>query len=123
MTFTKLIPNIFYSDISTGLNLFVNCLQFEIAYQEVDTENPFYVLKKDGLVIHLIQNKEFADKDRPELRLETDSIDTAYAEIRENYPELLHPNLRTVTLRPWNAKEFALMDQSGVCIVVQEWIK
>lgn len=121
MKFTKLIPNIFYTDISVGLNLFVNCLGFEIGYEDSKSEDPFYVIKKDDLVIHLIQNKEFAEKDRPEFRLETDSIETVYKSIREEYPELIHPNLNRITLRPWNCREFALLDQSGVCIVIQQW--
>lgn len=120
MKFTKLIPNIFYTDISVGLQLFVNCLQFEIVYNDLKAEDPFCIIKKDNLVIHLLQNEEFAKRDRPEIRLETESIEEAYETIFKSYPNLLHPNLNKVTERPWKTKEFALLDMSGVCVVVQE---
>ena len=38
----------------------------------------------------------------------------------ENDPPSLHPNLSKVTLRPWRAKEFALMDKQ-LGIVIQQW--
>lgn len=120
MKFTKLIPNVFYVDISVGLQLFINCLEFEIAYNDLKAEDPFCILKKDNLAIHLIQNKEFAMLDRPELRLETDSIETVYESVFKNYPNLLHPNLNKITERPWHTKEFALIDETGVCIVIQQ---
>jgi hypothetical protein len=120
MKFTKLIPNIFYSDISVGLQLFVNCLQFEIAYNDLKAEDPFCIVKKDNLAIHLLQNHEFAMRDRPEIRIETDDIEEAYETIFKSYPNLLHPNLNKVTERPWKTKEFAMLDESGVCVVIQQ---
>ena len=121
MKFTKLIPNIFYADIKVGLQLFVDCLGFTIVHSDPEGEQPFYVISKDNLAIHLIESAEFAAKDRPELRLEAANIDEAFAEISSKFPGLLHPNLKAVTLRPWNAKEFALRDSSGVCIVIFQW--
>lgn len=122
MKFNKLIPNIFYTDINVGLKTFVDCLQFEIGYDQRDSgEQPFCEMRKDHLCFHMIESREYAEKDRPELRLETDNIDEVYAHVSSKFPELLHPNLAKVTLRPWKAKEFALRDPSGVCIVIQEW--
>ena len=122
MKFTKLVPNVFYTDIKTGLKLFVECHGFAITYDDLNSGNPFCVVQKDGLALHLIQSEEFAAKDRPELRLETEDIETVYSHVKENFPELLHPNSKQVTLKPWKAKEFALLDESGVCLVVQEWM-
>jgi hypothetical protein len=121
MKFTKLCPNIFYTDIRIGLRLFVECLGFNITFEDPNAEHPFYAIERDNLAIHLIQDKEFADKDRPELRLVTPDINEAYTEIAQKFPDLLHPNLKKVTLRPWGAKEFALKDESDVCIIIQEW--
>lgn len=121
MHFTKLIPNIFYADIQIGLHLFHKCLQFNIAYTELESAHPFCVLEKDGLTVHLIQNEEYALKDRPEIRLVTDDIDAVYAQIKQHDADLLHPNLATITDRPWGAKEFALKDPSDVCVIIQQW--
>ncbi len=124
MNFTCLVPNVFYTDINIGIQMFVDCLGFTITYDDRSSSHqPFCVVASGNLKVHLVENIEFAAKDRPELRLETDDIDVVYQTISAGYPQLLHPNLSTVTLRPWNAKEFALVDASGVCIIIQQWIK
>jgi hypothetical protein len=123
MKFTKLVPNIFYSDIQVGVKLFVECLEFIISYDDLKSAEPFCVIEKDGLGIHLIQSKEFADKDRPEIRLETNNIEEVYKKIRLTHPELLHPNSKEIVLKPWGVREFALKDESDVCIIIQQWKK
>lgn len=120
MNFTKLVPNIFYKDINTGLKIFVDCLEFEIGHSELDAHQPFCVLEKDGLRINLFQNEEFAEKDHSEFRLVTENIEEVYERVSKNFPELLHPNLSVITLRPWNAKEFAVMDEQ-IGIIIQQW--
>ena len=121
MKFTKLVPNVFYEDINVGLDLFVNCLAFTIGYNDLESSNPCCVVDKDGLSVFLIQSKEFAEKDRPELRLHTTDIEAVYNKAKSTHPNLLHPNLNAISLRPWGAKEFALRDASGVCIIIQQW--
>ena len=120
MKFTKLVPNIFYADIKSGLKIFVDCLEFSIGHDELNSDQPFCVVEKDGLRVNLFQNKEYAEKDNPEFRLVTDDIEEVYKKVASKYPELLHPDLSKITLRPWGAKEFALMDeQSGS--IIQQW--
>ena len=121
MRFTKLVPNIFYVDIKDGLNLFVDCLEFNIGYSDFDSENPCCVVQKEALSLFLFQNKEFADKDRPEIRLHTDNIEDVFAKISRTHPHFLQPNLNTITLRPWGAREFALKDDTNVCVIIQQW--
>jgi hypothetical protein len=120
MHFTKLVPNIFYKDIRSGLKIFVDCLEFTIGHDELNTAHPFCVVEKDGLRVNLFQNKEYAAKDNPEFRLVTENIEEVYQNVSSKFPELLHPNLSKVTLRPWRAKEFALMDEQ-IGIVIQQW--
>ena len=121
MHFTKLIPNIFYENIQDGLNLFVDCLEFSIGYSDLDSDSPCCIVQKEALSVFLFQNKEFADKDRPEIRLHTDNIEEAFAKISRTHPQFLHPNLNTITLRPWGAKEFALKDNTDICVIIQQW--
>ncbi len=122
MNFSKLVPNIFYSDIHDGIHLFRDCLEFEIAYDDTQAKTPFCVLAKGDLRINLFENKELAEEHHPEFRLVTDNIQEVYDKISSTHPEILHPNLSQVTKRPWGAKEFAIMDcQLGV--VIQEWPK
>src|SRR5438874_2124829 len=111
MTFKTLTPNVFYADIKVGLNLFVDCLQFKVTYDDLASEEqPSCIVEKDGLKVFLIQSEEFALKDRPELRLETDDIEEVFDAVVKSHPELLHPNSKEVSLKPWKAKEFALRD-------------
>ena len=108
MKFAKLVPNVFYTDINVGLKLFVECLEFKIGYDDLKSDEPFCVIEKDGIAIHLIQSKEFAEKDRPEMRLETENIEEVYYKVSTKFPELLHPNSKELSLKPWGVKEFAL---------------
>lgn len=120
MNFTKLVPSIFYKDLADAKKLFVDCLQFTITHEELTIANPYCVLGKDGIGLMAFQDEKLAKEHHPELRLVTNSIDEVYARISEFYPELLHPNLDKVTLRPWGAKEFAIMDMQ-LGIRFQQW--
>ena len=120
MNFTKLVPNIFYVDIQSGIKTFVDCLEFKIGHNEIETASPFCVVEKDGLRVNLFQNEELANKDNPEFRLVTANIEEAYQSVSQKFPELLHPNLSKITLRPWGAKEFAIID-GQIGIVIQQW--
>ena len=68
----------------------------------------------------LFQDKQLAQEHYPELRIETESIEEVYAQVSASHPQLLHPNLNQVTLRPWGAKEFAILDKQ-VGIRFQQW--
>jgi len=120
MHFSKLVPSIFYTDIQIGIKTFVACLQFTIGHDEIDTENPFCVVNKDGLSIMLFQNAAYAEKEKPLYRLVTSDIEDVYTRIATHFPEMLHPNLAVVTLRPWGAREFAVLD-GQIGIVFQQW--
>ena len=118
MKFSKLVSNIFYTDIKIGLNLFIDCLEFTIGYNNLEPENHSCIVEKDGLEIFITQSKEFAEKDRPELRLQTDNIDEVFNKVESKYSTLLHPNSKSISLKPRGAKKFALLDKSGVCIII-----
>lgn len=121
MEFTKVVPNVFYADIQAGLELFMDCLGFDFGFNDLSSHAPCCVVEKGNLAFFLFENKEYADKDRPEFRLHTHNIEEAYQKISQSHPHLLHPNLNKVTLRPWGAREFALKDASDVCIIIQQW--
>ena len=120
MSFTRLVPNVYYQDIGDGLKLFVDCLGFRIGHEELKSKNPFCVIEKDGLQIYLFQHEELAKQHNPEFRFQTNAIDSIYQAVSSSHSDYLHPNLSNVTLRPWGAKEFALRDHQ-VCIIVQQW--
>lgn len=113
----RLIPKVFYADIKVGLDLFVRCLGFELLYQDPSIS----VLGRNGAKVYLMQNAELAALDRPELAIETDNIAEIFAEIQARAPEMLHPNSKTVQLKPWGAQEFAVLDSSKVCVVFRQW--
>jgi hypothetical protein len=78
------------------------------------------VIQKDGLSILLFQNEELARQFSPEYRLVTNNIEEVYARVSSGFPELLHPNLSSITLRPWGAREFALVD-GQIGVIFQQW--
>jgi hypothetical protein len=120
MNFSKLVPSVFYIDISDGLKLFVDCLQFSMEHQDLVASQPYCVLEKNGIRIMIFQDEQLAKEHYPELRLETDNIEEVYAKISASHPHLLHPNLNKVTLRPWGAREFAISDKQ-LGIRFQQW--
>ena len=120
MNFTKLIPSVFYCQLSDGLKLFVDCLKFTIEHQDLKASQPYCVLSKDGITVMVFQDEKLAKEHFPELRIVTKNIDVVFEIISESHPELLHPNLNNVTLRPWGAKEFAILDKQ-VGIRFQQW--
>jgi hypothetical protein len=115
--FTALIPKVFYADIEVGLDLFVDGIGMDVGYRDED----LVVLSRDNAKLYLVQDAEYAAKDRPELGIETDDIDAVYADISARRPDLLHPNLNRVTRREWGAREFAVLDSTTVCVVFRDW--
>jgi hypothetical protein len=120
MNFEKLVPNVYYVNITDGLKMFVDSLEFTIGHNEIKSSQPFCVLNKDGLSIYLFEDALLAKEHNPEFRLVTKNIEEVYEKICKSHVEFLHPNLKEVTLRPWGAKEFVVRDQQ-VCIIIQQW--
>jgi hypothetical protein len=120
MTFSKLVPSVFYTHLSDGLAMFVDCLQFSIQHKDVHTSQPYCVLHKDGISIMLFQDEQLAKEHNPELRIVTNNIEEVYIQVSTSHPHLLHPNLNKITLRPWGAKEFAIADNQ-LGIRFQQW--
>lgn len=113
----RLIPKVFFDHMDEGLDLFVDGLGFEVLYQD----DSLAVVAKDGAKAYIVESSEYAAKDRPEVAIETDTIDEIFAKVSTRRPELLHPNLPQVTKRPWGALEFSLLDKTGVCVVFRQW--
>lgn len=112
-----LIPKVFYDRLEEGLDLFVNCLGFQVKYQD----DVLAVVEREGAKAYIVASTEYAAKDRPELGIDTDNIEELYTEISARRPEMLHPNSRVIEKKPWGSKEFAVLDKSTVCVVFREW--
>lgn len=117
--FKNLIPKIFYDRLQDGIDFFVAGLGFELLHLDDDLA----VVARDGAKAYLVESPVFAAKDRPELCIETDDVDAIHAEVSARAPQLLHPNGRTVQAKPWGSREFAVLDETSVCVVFREWPK
>ncbi len=115
--FKNLIPKIFYDHLQDGLTFFVDGLGFKVLYQD----ETLAVVARDGAKAYLVESPEYAAKDRPELGIETEHIDEIYQEMATRSPQLLHPNANRVALRPWGAREFAMLDKTTVAVIFREW--
>ena len=113
----RLIPKVFFSRMEDGLDLFVDCLGFTILYRDA----ALAVVGRDGAKAYVVESAEDAAKDRPEIAIETDAIDEIHREVSAKRADVLHPNLPRVTERPWGAREFSVLDKTGVCIVFRQW--
>ena len=97
--------------------MFVNCLGFTIVHQD----EKLAVVERDGAKAYLVEDAEFAAKDRPEITLETDTIEELYEDIRSRRPEMLHPNGNEISEKPWGSREFAVLDKTTVCVIFRQW--
>jgi hypothetical protein len=113
----RLIPKVFFNRMDEGLDLFVNCLGFQVLHQD----GSLAVVGRDGAKAYVVESPEYAAKDRPEIAIETDNIEELHREVSSKRPDVLHPNLPRVTRRPWGALEFSLLDKTGVCVVFRQW--
>lgn len=113
----RLVPKVFFNRMEEGLDLFVNCLGFTVLHQD----GTLAVVGRDGAKAYVVQSPEYAAKDRPEIAIETDTIEDIHRDISARRPDVLHPNVPRVTRRPWGALEFALLDKTGVCVVFRQW--
>lgn len=116
--FKNLIPKIFYAHLQDGLEFFVDGLGFEIRYRDADMA----VVARDGAKAYIVQSPEYAAKDRPELSVDTDDVDEIFNEMSARAPHLLHPNSSSVTLKPWGAREFAMLDKTKVGVNFRQWL-
>ncbi|HEV2693098.1 MAG TPA: hypothetical protein VG347_09415 [Verrucomicrobiae bacterium] len=103
--------------MSEGLDLFVDCLGFKVLHQD----ESLAVVARDGAKAYIVESLEFAAKDRPEIAIETDTIEALYAEITARRPDMLHPNGKVITKKPWGAQEFAVRDKTDICIIFRQW--
>ena len=120
MNFRRVIPKVFYADLTVGRDLFVDGLGMRVTHDDGD----FVVVERDGCAIYLVQDAEYAAKDRPELAIETDAIDELYAELNARRPDLLHPTYPAgggILRREYGAREFAVLDATTVAVVFRDW--
>jgi hypothetical protein len=96
---------------------FVACLGFTVLYQD----EKLAVIERDGAKAYLVEDAEFAARDRPEITIETDGIDDLYDEISSRRPAMLHPNSKKIEKKPWGAREFAVHDNTDVCVIFRQW--
>jgi hypothetical protein len=115
--FKNLIPKIFYSRLQDGLEFFVDGLGFSVDYQDASMA----VISRDGAKAYIVENAHCAALDRPELSVDTDDIASVYKEMAQRVPHLLHPNSKTISLKPWGSKEFAMLDKTTVCVIFRQW--
>jgi hypothetical protein len=114
---TALIPKVFYDDLEVGIDLFVDGIGMDVLHRDDD----LVVVGLDQAKAYLVEDGEYAAKDRPELAIETDDIEAVYADISGRRPDLLHPNLKRITRQAWGPREFALLDATTVCVVFRDW--
>jgi hypothetical protein len=114
---TRLIPKVFYASMQDGLDLFVDGLGFKLLHRD----DKLAVVERDVAKAYLVEDAEFAAKDRPEIAIETDAIEDLYADISSREPGLLHFNGKVIEHKPWGAREFAVLDRTGVCVVFRQW--
>lgn len=118
--FTAVIPKVFYEDLAVGRDLFVDGIGMEVLHDSED----FLVVGRDACKVYLVLDPVAARLDRPELAIETDSIDSVYGDVAARRPDLLHPTYPAgggIVRREYGAREFAVLDPMTTCVVFRDW--
>ncbi|TCC93101.1 VOC family protein [Pedobacter hiemivivus] len=107
MALKQILPKVFYSDINVGLKFFIDGMGFTLGYHD----DSLYIVNRDDITFLLVDSKEFAEGDRPEIRIATNDIEAIYQEIKDRAPEILHPNSRVVSHKPGGLRNLLLLIQ------------
>jgi len=54
---TALIPQIFYDDVEVGVRLFRDGLGFALVYRNDDDPQPFWILRRDAVKVHVPERR------------------------------------------------------------------
>ena len=92
----RLIPKIFFDEMEQGLDLFVNGLGFQVFHQDGELA----VVGRDGAKAYVVASPEYAAKDRPEVAIETDTIESLHQEISTKRPENSRRPSREILFSP-----------------------
>ena len=98
-------PKLPFRNKEVTLGYYLNQLEFEIV---ADYGN-YLIVKKDQIEIHFFEHKNLnPEENYGQVYMRTDNIDKLYSHLLAK-KVAIHPNGK-LELKPWNQKEFALLD-------------
>jgi uncharacterized glyoxalase superfamily protein PhnB len=106
----KGIPTFRITDYKKAIDFYVDFLEFSIDWKHrfAETEPVYMQISKNGLVLHLTENKRF--KTGVIIFVETKGIEEFYATIKNNKSEKLNTDITTTN---WNTKQLEIEDPFG----------
>ena len=93
-------------------------LGFKCIHKEGDPIH-MAIVQRDSTQIFLIQNEDKHLAEETSLRIQVQGIDQLYEEYQNKDAAIIHPNGKLET-KPWEMKEFVVLDPMGVCITFYE---
>jgi catechol 2,3-dioxygenase-like lactoylglutathione lyase family enzyme len=105
------IPVLASLDITRSVSFYRDMLGFVVVHAEPGV---YAVLSRDDIQLHLWSCAERRIAENTSCRVQVKGLDSLYAEYAPK--AVLHPNASDIRLRPWGAREFVVLDDSGNCI-------
>ncbi len=98
-------PKLPFRNKEATLGYYLNQLGFELVADYVN----YLIVKKDQIEIHFFEHKKLnPEENYGQVYMRTDNIDVLYTNLLAK-KVAIHPNGK-LELKPWNQKEFALLD-------------
>lgn len=99
---------------------FYEQLGFTTTYRE---GNPvtMAIVRRDSAEIFLQKNDDKHLAEWTTFRIQVEQIEQLYQEFQAKDGGIIHPNGK-LQMKPWGAKEFAILDLAGVCITFYEFL-
>lgn len=109
---TPLIPA--GGDLSVAIAFYENQLGFTTTYQD----EGMAIVNRDQSSLMLIKNDDRHWAENTSLRIAIVGVEALYADYQARGFE----GLRSLGVKPWGTKEFAVIDPTGVCLAFYERI-
>ena len=120
MTYNSAIPVLPSLDIKKSCDFFIEKLGFELNFiwQEDNALIANYGgVCKDGVHIHFVIVDDKKICEWTICRIYVENIEEHYEKAKQ--ADIVHPN-GSLGEKPWNEKEFSVLDVSGVCLHIAE---
>jgi len=113
--FVSAVPVLASLDIERSLAFFCTHLAFECVHAE---PGGYGIVSRGPVEIHFWACADRRIAENTGCRIEVRDIESLFAKCLA--AGIVHPNA-ALTSKPWNAREFAILDPDGNCVTFFEW--
>ncbi len=112
----KAIPVLPQPDVKKAADFYKSKMGFETLFVH---GADYAGVGRDGIELHFYQCRDKTIAENTSCRIDVDNVEELYSEFGPK--GVVHPNGLLET-KPWGMREFAILDEAGVCITFGEGV-